>query len=162
MVTDLEIRKNVRRLMAVFSTSKAEDEVVEAWKWVLASDVEPMELAMAVSDYAKSGARYFPTPGQLREAAMAHRTSQPAEAGASKDWNQLQEGPCPVCGAVLQLATDPLASRQVYDSRVGKWRARTRDDPPPTKRYTVVHDLAEHARRDAPVVGQVDTRRAAG
>lgn len=160
MVAEHDIRKQVRRLSAVYSTSKPEDQVVEAWKWVLGDDVGPVELMSAVTDYAKSGARYFPTPGQIREAALGHRSGV-TNPEAPRDWNQLQEGPCPVCGAMLQLATDPLAQQVVWHHYrnpkttrwEGKLRKRTKDDPPPLKRYTVIHDAGAHQRAGAPIIG---------
>lgn len=152
MVTEHDIRRQVRRLLAVYNTSKPEDEIVEAWQWVLGSDVEPVELMAAVSDYAKSGARYMPTPGALREAAIAKRAGRPPDSGSPSDWNQTLDGPCPVCGAVLQLAPDPV-DLGVYDARAGKWRERTADDSPPPKRYRVLHDGHLHRERGEPIVG---------
>lgn len=162
-VTEHDITKQVRRLMATFNTSKPAEEIVEAWKWVLGDDVDAPELMAAVSEYAKGASRYFPTPGQIREAALRDRAHRPRPVDqAPDDWNQLQDGPCPVCGAVLQLATDPLAERMVWDSRKHAMRPRTKDDPPPPKRYTVVHDAETHRGAGVPAVGQVSYREARG
>jgi len=154
-VTELDVRKQVRRLLAAFSTPKPEDEIVAAWMQWVAPDVENHELMAAVSEYGKSPSRYMPTPGQIRELALKARADTHAVRLEPSDWNQLQEGPCPVCGAVLQLAHDPHGSGQVYDPRAGRWRDRTDDDPEPPMRYRVLHDGWTHKERGIPAVGDV-------
>jgi hypothetical protein len=159
-VTEADVRQQVRRLSAIYATSKSEEDTVRAWMWVLGDDLTPHELAGAVSGYAKGADRYFPAPGRILQDALSHRSGATNTDGP-RDWNQLQEGPCPVCGAVLQLATEPLAQQAVWHHYrnpkttrwEGKLRKRTKDDPPPPKRYTVVHDAAAHQRAGAPIIG---------
>lgn len=158
-VTDAEIRTQVRRLRTIFATSKSEDELVQGWRHVLGESANPRELDAACTDYARSGERYFPTPGKILQAILATR---PASDQSPIGWDQLQEGSCPTCGAVLQLAADPIAQAEVWDHYrdpkttrwTGGWRKRTKDDPPPRKRYVVLHDARAHARSGIPAIGR--------
>lgn len=137
-VNELDLRRQIKRLTAIFNTKKTVDELVEAWKWVL-SDLEPHELMSAVSDYARGGSRFFPTPGQIRENAIQKRPG--AESFVSTDWNQLQEGPCPVCGAVMRLLTP---KEQTFGGSYAEGDAL---------RQGVLHDLGQHTRAGVPAVG---------
>lgn len=137
-VTELDLRTQIKRLVTIFNTKKTVDELVEAWKWVL-GDLEPHELMSAVSEYAKSGGRFFPTPGQIREHAIQKRPG--AESFTSSDWNQLQEGPCPACGAVMRLLTPKEQTCGGLYS-VGE-----------AQRYGVLHDIAQHNRAGEATVG---------
>lgn len=137
-LTDLDLRRQIKRLKAIYNTKKTDDELVEAWRWVL-GDLEPHELMSAVSDYAKGGGRFFPVPGQIREHAVQKRPG--AGNFESTDWNQLQEGPCPVCGAVMRLLTP---KEQTFGGDYAEGEAQ---------RYGVLHDLGMHTRAGEPAVG---------
>lgn len=155
-VTELDIKQAVRRLSAVFNMSKPEAEVVSAWKWVLGDDLDPIELSKAVTEYAKSGARYFPTAGQIREAAIHARTATTV-APQRQNWNQTLDGPCPVCGAVLrEITAAERGATQIWDRDergVHGLRDRTPAELKQLDGYGVVHDSERHRIANEPIVG---------
>lgn len=150
-VTELDIRKQVRRLEAVYRAPKSTDELVESWKWVLGSDVSPEELMAAVSDYAKSSARYFPTPGQIREAAFLRRTHSGEAHQGPKDWTQTMDGPCPVCGAVLRMLDPDEQVQTAWDDVAGEYTHQ--GAPALNPRFGVLHDRRQHESARTPAVG---------
>ena len=153
MASREQIRTLVGKLATIFNTPPNMEATVDGWMFVL-EGCNDRELLRAVEEYMRSDERYFPKPGQILKNVQATRSKTwGQETQQSKDWNQLQEGPCPVCGAVLQLYADPHASKYVYNPRKGEWRPRTADDPEVTKRYQVVHDRVAHERAGVPAVG---------
>ena len=157
-MTELDVKREIRRLAVAYGKPpEAEAELVGLWRHVL-EDVPLSAVQEAVSRYVKSDARYFPRAGMIRTLARQVDGEHigPREAGSSSDWNATQEGPCPVCGAVLQLADDPNdPGTKVYDARRGRWRDRTPDDPIPPRRYRVLHDGWAHKAAGVPPVGDV-------
>ncbi len=151
MASREQVRTLIGKLGTIYAQPQNVDGTVDGWLFVL-EGCNDHELRKAVEEYMRSEARYFPKPGEILKHVQASRSKHwGEETQASKDWNQLQEGPCPVCGAVLQLYADPHAAKYVYNPRTGRWRNRTADDPPAPKRYAVVHDRAKHA--NTPIVG---------
>lgn len=150
-VNELEISKQVKRLAAVFNTQKPIEEIVEAWKWVLGEDLEYFELMGAVSDYAKSGARYFPNPGQIREAALSRRGPGSYEAEEHKRQNDDQFLRCPTCDAVLRELTPAEQvwtvwdeDRQAYVNILPEARGA---------RMGILHDYKRHREARADIIG---------
>lgn len=97
--------------------------VADTWYRVL-QDVPGDAFARAVHQYERSGARWFPTPGKIRELATvglpAHGWSRPdTPAGRYKAWEQgngLADGdPCPVCGSVLDQSGVRLTVQHDHD-----------------------------------------------
>jgi hypothetical protein len=58
-LTEHDIKKQVKRLKVVFGTSKADEQIIEAWKWILMDEVTNPELMAAVREYAEGGHRFF-------------------------------------------------------------------------------------------------------
>ena len=151
-VTEIDIRRQVRRLEVVFSTKKTTDEIVEAWKWVLADDLDADELMKAVSDYAKSGGRYFPTPGQIREIALVGRVAGIyGQKAGPKAWDQTLDGPCPICGAVLRMLKPEEQVQFGWDEKDGKFMHMGADSE--CSRFGVLHDRRKHEQANQPAVG---------
>lgn len=155
MVSEIEVRSVLRTLAAVYKPPDGDRaEVVHAWLTVLRG-VDADMLGQAVRTYMRSDRQFFPKPGQIlalvRQLESESFGDRPPEG--STDWNQLQDGPCPVCGAVLEAVVDPLAHDVVWDTRARAMRRRTRDDAPPGERFGMIHDRAAHARAGVPIVG---------
>ncbi len=159
MVTDLDITTAIRKLAVAFTKPDApEADLVGLWKHVL-EDVDASALREAVSRYLKSDNRFFPKPGQMlwlvREVEGETFGEARRERGEGP-WDQLQEGPCPVCRATMQLQPPPRHShthQAVFDWKIGAYRARTEQDERPTHRYRIIHDRAAHERAKVPAVG---------
>ena len=126
----------------MFGSQKTADELVEGWRWVLGSDITQVELMTAVSEYAKAGGRFFPTPSQIRTLAIAGRRDNVTSTGTSSDWNQTLEGPCPTCGALLRLLEPGEQVNYGWDDE--KRAYVNQNTVPKAARYGVLHDLARH------------------
>ena len=153
-VTEMGAARAVRSLMQVYTQPRDEDATVAAFRMVL-DDVSDEELQSVVRQYLKSDRQYFPKPGTLRQMALENRPAAEAHTGPI-GWDQLQDGPCPVCGAVLQLGTDPTYRDSIWDAKLSRMRKRTKEDPPPNQKYILIHDYATHARAGKngfPIVG---------
>lgn len=150
-LSTLDVSRAIRGLEPIYGARKNRDELVGAWHDILRGfDGETVK--RAARKYAQSNARFFPTPGQISEIARELQAETFGDKPiAEPAWDQRQEGPCPVCGAVLQLVTDPQAAREVWT--VGKWRRRTQTDAPAPKRYQVIHDAERHRIAEVPIVG---------
>ncbi len=153
MITEADCLREIRRLEVVYGDQDRADDLARAWHKALGR-ISAASLIAAVERYiGQPGARYFPRPWQIKALAAEVGTAS-GDYVAQLSWNQLQEGPCPVCGAVLQLVTDPLAQRYVWDpGRRPSWRKREKSDPQPEKRYGVLHDREAHERAGVPIVG---------
>ena len=150
-VTEIDLRKQIRRLEAVYRAPKPTDELVASWAWVL-SDVEPGEPMGAVSDYARSPARYFPTPGQIREAALLRRVESGGAAQLGpRSWNQTLKGPCPVCGAVLRMLKPEEQVQFGWDEESGKFMHMGAEAQ--GERFGVLHDRRKHESAHEPAIG---------
>ena len=156
----LDAQAAINRLRFVYPLPRdvTVGEAATAWAEVL-GDLSVDDLDAAVTAYLKNGGRHFPKPAEIRRLAAANRANQ-TNGGQPSDlrsrylcWEQTNDGPCPVCGAVLQLVTDPFAHRAVWDADRGMMRKRTSDDPPPPKRYGILHDGPRHAAAGVPAVG---------
>lgn len=151
-VNELEIRKQVRRLLVVFNSSKPEAEIVEGWKWVLGDKIDNVEMMSAVSEYAQSGSRYFPSPGQILDAARSKRTPATYEDRAARNGN----GPdpaveCPTCGQRLR---ELKPEEQVWvewdeDTETFKNIAAPAKNP----RLGILHDYRKHREAGAATIG---------
>lgn len=152
MVTELEIRKQVRRLRNVFSTGKNEDEQVKAWSFVFDGEgIDNQALMAAVSKAAKSESRYMPNPGQVLAIAKEARGGI-ARVMPTKSRDETQ--PCPVCGAVLRLLPPEDQVHFGWDDVEGEYRnlgVPVPADSPP--RYGVLHDLQKHRAAGVQAVG---------
>lgn len=153
------ITEQFDRLGAFFRVPGNRTSAEAGWYAIL-SDVTDLELKDAVREYMRSDRSFFPKPGQLLTYIEQERQrdygSRPQRA---KDEEFHDAGaPCPVCGAVLQLAADPLAKLSVWDHKKGMMRNRRPDDPPPKMRLAVVHDYAAHAKAGAIIIGQHNGR----
>lgn len=73
MLTDLELKRAIRRLAVVFPKKRRTDEMLPEWRQPL-RDLNPQQLANAVEAYLTSGDSYFPTPSQLRKLALGEST----------------------------------------------------------------------------------------
>lgn len=148
-VTEIEIRRQVRRLLVVFNSSKPEDQLVEGWKWVLGEDVEYEELMAAVSDYAKSDGKYFPTPGQVRTAALAKRApNQYTECEGNGHDPALS---CETCGAeIRELSPDEQVWFEWDDSADQYVNVLP---PAQRPRFGILHDYRRHRERGDRIVG---------
>jgi len=155
MVTDLDVRRALKDLASVYKRPDGDrDDMVATWRRAL-GEVDPRHLEEAVVEYMRSERQFFPKPGQLlviirRLESESYGDRRVAETA---DWNQLQDGPCPICGAVMRVVTDPLAKRAVWDHKKRVMRKRQPDDPPPTKRLGVIHDRVRHQQAGVPIVG---------
>lgn len=159
MIDDAKLRSQIRRLETVYPTKRDTDDLLQAWKWVLADELAYDELMSAVSEYAKSPASYFPSPGKLLEIALRQR-SDSGRSGPVRavGWDQSQEGPCPVCGASLKLLTpEERGQTHVFDAKawtsipIATLREMGADVPPSI--YGIVHDLRQHETAGVPAIG---------
>lgn len=151
-LTDMDLRKQINRLLTVFGSSKSADELVEGWRWVLGSDITQVELMEAVSEYAKAGGRFFPTPSQIRTLAIAgRRDNYMSSTGASSDWDQTLEGPCSTCGALLRLLEPEEQVNYGWDDE--KRAYVNQNAIPKAARFGVLHDLARHRSAGTVAVG---------
>lgn len=157
-MNDLDLKREIRKLAIAYGKPEhPEEETVGLWRNVL-DGISDRAVSAAVLQYVRSPARFFPRAGQIADIAREIESSTFGDMRRSEkppDWNQHQEGPCPVCGAVLQLAQDPHDGGEVWDARRGKWRRRTDDDPEPPRRYRILHDGWAHKERGVPAVGDV-------
>lgn len=132
-VTISDVREQIQRLTFVYALPKGVQmgPLAEAWTEAL-EGVNPSEMQQAVGDYIRGGGTYFPKPSEIRRRVLETRQQHGAKKatdlrGRYYAWEQSHEGPCPVCGAVLQL----------YEGR-----------------YHVIHDYPEHQRQRVPHVGR--------
>ena len=158
-LSDLDVKREIKRLAIAYGKpTEPEDELVRLWRHVL-EGVSDSAVHEAVDQYVRSEARYFPRAGMIRAIALeiqAHEYARrPPDSEPPSNWNSLQEGPCPVCGAVLQLAHDPNDTGYTYDVRARRWRKRAEGDWQPPKRYRVLHDGWAHKQAGVPAVGDV-------
>lgn len=156
---EMVVAKQVRRLQLAYNTSKPTGDIVKAWLWVMRDDLEPDELMSAVSEYARGSSSYFPTPGKILEIALRQRrdSGKPIERGP-QGWDQRQEGPCPVCGAVMQLLSpEQMGQHEVYDvvarKAISVDALREAGSAMPPQRYGVLHNLTAHDRAGKPAIG---------
>lgn len=158
-MNDLDLKREIRKLAVAYGKPEhPEDETVGLWRHVL-DGITDKAVTEAVNQYVRSPARYFPRAGQIAEIAREIEASTYGDRphdGKPRDWNAHQEGPCPVCGAVLQLYSD--RKPEVWDR--GRWRKRTADDPDPPRRFQFVHDAGAHQRAGVPIVGLSNRPRA--
>lgn len=157
MMSDPDMRRELRRLAVAYGKpAEAEDELVGLWRHVL-DGISDRGIVDAVNRYVRSPARFFPRAGVILEIAQEIEASRFGDGGSDRptDWNQLQEGPCPVCGAVLQMARDPHDGGEVWDLAKGKWRKHIENDPEPPLRFRVLHDGWLHKSRGISAVGDV-------
>lgn len=142
-ITPIDIRREVKRLQNAYALPRDADPdgLCEAWSEAL-EGVRADELHDAVSEYLKNGGRYWPTPAEIRRAALDARRGTPEARNDLRSqylrWEQSHAGPCPVCRAVLQLVR------------------RERPDGSTVDRYGVIHDPFEHERQRVPHVGLPD------
>ena len=157
-MNDVDLKREIKKLAIAYGKPEVpEDEAIGLWRHVV-EGLSDRSVTEAVNQYVRSPARFFPRAGQIAEIAREIEAStfgDRRDAGP-KDWNALQDGPCPVCGAVLQLYAHD--KRETWDARVNKWRKRTPDDPDPPRRYRLIHDAAAHARAGASMVGESNRR----
>lgn len=149
-ITELDVRKQVRRLLTVYSTAKSEDAVTAAFFHVLGGKLGPVDLMAAVSAYLESPARYMPTPGVLLELARAKMREG---GGSYGDAPQREDYAlrCPTCGAKLrELGPDDQV-----------WTEWSEDEnkfinvlPAATgPRLGILHDYRIHRERGVMIVG---------
>lgn len=110
MIAHFDALEQVKRLASAgygLSRDATAEGVARLWTETL--EIKPEELRQAVSSYVKRGGRYFPRPGDLMDIVRDQRTQQGGKPGdlyaTYMAWEQNHEGPCPVCGAVVQLVT---------------------------------------------------------
>ncbi len=157
MVSDYDVGRAVNKLRAAGFTVPAgvsELDLARGWRHVLGG-ISSAELHRAVDGYLRSDRTYWPKPGQLLAVLEADPHRAVAAIDSPRGWDQTHEGPCPVCGAVLQLLTarqaHPDTADLVWDR--GRMRQRTSEDREQPQRYGVLHDRARHAEAGVPCVG---------
>lgn len=137
MITELDIRRAVTRLAAVYPRRGTEDSTVNAWRYVFEGEdyLESHHLREAVRITLKAGGRFAPSPGEILQEAKriyradASKTHDVAAGSAS--------APCPVCGATLRLLTPQEQSYGGFYSG---------DNMPRAPRFGVFHDREKHER----------------
>ena len=108
-MNDLDLKREIRKLAIAYGKPESpEDETLGLWRHVL-DGLSDKAITEAVSRYVRTSARYFPRPGQIREIALEIE-SQTFGDRKPEEPKEL-DGPCPVCGAVLQLARDNAQAR---------------------------------------------------
>lgn len=150
-VNELDVRKQIRRLLVVFNTGKPEAELVEGWMWVLKDKLDNGELMAAVSEYAASGARYFPSPGQVLELARSRRSPTQYHEGPTNG-NGADDGlKCPTCHAILRELAPDEQVWTVWDEDQAKYV----NILPEAKgsRMGILHDYQKHREARADIVG---------
>lgn len=148
-VTELDIKKQIRRLRVVFNTSKPEEELIEGWMWVLGKKVDNVEMMAAVSEYAQSGARYFPSPGQILELVRSKRPPpEYVEGGGASHDHALS---CPTCGAKLRVLQP---DEQVWTEWDEEGRSFRNILPAAEKpRLGILHNYQAHRDQKAEIIG---------
>ena len=141
MATKIEIRAQLRRLSGVFNPPDAEGEVIiDSWHDILGSTPDA-ELHDAVTVYLRSDASFFPKPGKLLSIIAQRRRQAQDMAKGSPLFHE--DGSCAICGNPMQWVTpdgQPLpASMDPVEHRA---------------RLHVIHDLHEHRRVNAPIIGR--------
>ena len=90
MITDLEIKRAMKRCAAVYPAPREADNALKVWRAVLTDKrkhITPEELDHAVTAYLDSSERFFPAPGVLweeyiratRGSPSYHRDDPPAD-----------------------------------------------------------------------------------
>lgn len=142
MIAKLDALEQVKRLnSAGYSLSRGATAEGVASLWTETLDVRSDELRSAVSVYVRKGGRFFPKPGELLDIVRDLRSEQGGRPSDLRSkylaWEQHQQGPCPVCAAVIQLVT--------AEQRGGVSEGAAR--------YGILHDFREHQDARVPHVG---------
>jgi len=152
-INEIEMRKAIRRLMAVFPGQKTEDEHYRAWHYVFDGEhISNTDLMRATSDACKAGGRFMPNAGQiLQRALVVLRESGNLDRSVSSDWNQKQEGPCPTCGATLRMLEPEEQVHTYWDDEDKRFvnGAALAIGP----KFGILHDRRKHTQAKAPAVG---------
>lgn len=149
-VNELDVKKQIRRLRVVFNTSKPEPELIEGWLWVLKDKVNNGELMTAVSEYAQSGARYFPNPGQILDLVRSKRS--PVEYQDHDGGNDAADAlECPTCKRKLRVLAPEEQVWTVWDEDERKFKNIL--PPAANPRLGILHDYKAHRDAKADIVG---------
>lgn len=154
MITDMDIMRAHRRLAAVFKAPEDRQAVLEAWRYVL-GEYDPEELLFAVSEYLRGEHSYFPKPGKLRAVILAKRRESGAVPKSSGRWRP-GDGPCPVCGADLEVLP-PDHQVLIVRTEGGLKNVQIAGTGPV---FDILHDLDAHDAAGQPAVGPYGFRRA--
>lgn len=141
-VTEVDIRKQVRRLRDVYSSSKSEDQLVNAFNFVFRGEpIDNPDLMAAVTSIAKEGGRFMPNPGVVLQRAKQIRGEERGFASTAVSWDGVS--PCPTCGAKLQ-DLEPHEQVRFGFNEEGEWINLA----PRTHRTRIghLHDYRAHAR----------------
>ena len=146
-VTELDLRKQVRRLREVFPTSKSEDDLVQAFRFVFNGEkVTVPDVSAAVSRLAKTDKRFMPTPGQVLTVAKTIRSESGGWKPEGSKVDLSGETPCPACGAKVRLLQPDEQVRFGWDERDGRYvDMSAKPAPGAPARYGVLHDVRKHA-----------------
>lgn len=142
-VTKADVMFGLERLLELYHRPRhlpAEPEGIAAIWYRELSDLDVELFRAGVSAYCKTAARYFPTPGELRD--LGTRVARPESAAPldemaawEKAWPErsLKDPlPCPGCGAIETWAMGPAYQHE---------------------RRFVPHDPAKHQAAGIPFVG---------
>lgn len=135
-ITDLDVKRAMRRLAAVHRPPDDKEAAVRVWRDVL-GDLNASELISVVNEYLRSDARYFPKPGALRQMALRRRTG-PANRSAGDGPDPAVE--CPACGAKIRLLDPDEQVLMRYDH--GELRNYLTENQTGSQRYGIYHDLS--------------------
>lgn len=136
-MTKADVLVAIRQLMEVYTLPKGRtaDDLAGTWLSVL-GEMSPERLRAAVAVYRRSDASYFPKPGQLRALArelnVAERSGPMGAEGEYRKWqSEGMDGPCPVCGSIVETATETTRAQirhdhqQHYEAGIGYAGPRT-------------------------------------
>ena len=147
MLNDLDVKRQMRRLAAVYHAPDDREAAVSVWRDVL-GDLDEGDLDAAVSQYLREPHTYFPKPGKIREIAqMARRENgKPTEAREEQD-----PSVCRVCGAVLRELSPAEQVAYYWDDASGKYVNGVL--PAIRPRLGILHSLKRHREAGQPVIG---------
>lgn len=136
-LTELDVKRQLRRLAAVHRPPDDFDGAVRIWQDVL-EGVTKTELMSAVGEYLKADHRYFPKPGQIRQDVLRNRVGQAPQAVRSHGPDPALE--CPACGAKLRELAPAEQVLWLWDEDEGRRTQRLPESQ--AKRLGILHDLS--------------------